>query len=500
MRPAAALLAFLLFCVLATMNSAGYRYGASDQAFYIPAVLGHLDPDLFPRDRALIESQSKLMLLDEGLASVASLTGWSLPTVFLVGYVGGLALLLWGLVLLARALAFSAWGTTALVLAMTLRHQIPRTAVNTLEGYLHPRMLAFGLGVLALATFLRGRGWSALAIAIAAGLVHSTTALWFTVWIAVAFAVSDIDARRPLQWIAGAAVVASGWLVWFGPLAERLVVMDEQWLAVLDNKSYLFPTGWGWDTWAMNLAYPVALVALYRARRAHGAERAGERGLVAGALCLCAIFLASLPFIAWRVAFAVQLQISRMFWMLDFAVTVYLVWLLVDSPFWEGRRWQRWRLTPRVAGRVVVAALAVASLARGGYVMWIEHPDRKIFETQLVENAWGDVMAWAARQPRDIHVLADPGHAWRYGTSVRVAGRRDVYQEGVKDEAIAMYSPEIARRVAARRRDLGGFDGLTPERARELAAAYDLHYLVSERSLDLPLAYRNERFRVYDLR
>ena len=32
------------------MNSAGYRYAASDQAFYIPAVLRHLDPALFPRD------------------------------------------------------------------------------------------------------------------------------------------------------------------------------------------------------------------------------------------------------------------------------------------------------------------------------------------------------------------------------------------------------------------------------------------------------------------
>ena len=45
--PSAVAVAFVL---LATLNSAGYRYGASDQAFYIPAVLRHLDPALFPRD------------------------------------------------------------------------------------------------------------------------------------------------------------------------------------------------------------------------------------------------------------------------------------------------------------------------------------------------------------------------------------------------------------------------------------------------------------------
>ena len=53
--------AFCLFVVLATLNSAGYRYGASDQAFYIPAVTRQLDPALFPRDRALIDAQARLI-------------------------------------------------------------------------------------------------------------------------------------------------------------------------------------------------------------------------------------------------------------------------------------------------------------------------------------------------------------------------------------------------------------------------------------------------------
>ena len=34
----------LPFVVLATFNSAGYRYGASDQAFYVPAILEQLNP------------------------------------------------------------------------------------------------------------------------------------------------------------------------------------------------------------------------------------------------------------------------------------------------------------------------------------------------------------------------------------------------------------------------------------------------------------------------
>ena len=42
-----------LFCLLAILNCGGYRYGIGDQAFYVPAVVQHLDPALFPRDRTL---------------------------------------------------------------------------------------------------------------------------------------------------------------------------------------------------------------------------------------------------------------------------------------------------------------------------------------------------------------------------------------------------------------------------------------------------------------
>ena len=47
--------------------------------------------------------------------------------------------------------------------ALTLRHRIPDTAVNSLEAYLHPRQLAFAAGLVGIAVFLRGRTWLAVA-------------------------------------------------------------------------------------------------------------------------------------------------------------------------------------------------------------------------------------------------------------------------------------------------------------------------------------------------
>ena len=97
-------------------------------------------------------------------------------------------------------------------------------------------------------------------------------------------------------------------------------------------------------------------------------------------------------------------------------------------------------------------------------------------------------------------MLADPGHAWKYGTSVRVAGERDVYLEEVKDLALALYSRDVAIESLTRIHDAGNFDALTPDELRNLAVRYDLDYLVIERDVALPLAYRNDQFRIYELR
>ena len=69
------------------MNSAGYRFGASDQAFYAPAVLKAIDPALYPRDSALIRSQAHLTLVDDVLGPVLRTRSIPLPAAF-VGTAG----------------------------------------------------------------------------------------------------------------------------------------------------------------------------------------------------------------------------------------------------------------------------------------------------------------------------------------------------------------------------------------------------------------------------
>ena len=310
--------AFCLFVVLATLNSAGYRYGASDQAFYIPAVLRHLDPALFPQDRVLIDAQARLIVVDEILAGAVRLTRVSIPHLFFALYVTSLLLLVAGASRIGAHLYRTRWAVVALGAAMTLRHAIAKTGANTLEGYFHPRQLAFALGLLAVAGFLERRERLAAALLLAAALVHPTTAIWFMAWLGVAAWLARPEWRKALAACAAVLVVAGGFALWRGPLAGRLVRMDAEWLAVIADRDYLFPLAWPLNVWITNLVAIPIILACWRARVRANLTVSGETPLVIGAMGLAAIFFAWLPFSAAHVAIAVQMQVTRVFWLIDF--------------------------------------------------------------------------------------------------------------------------------------------------------------------------------------
>ena len=219
---AAHVLGAAAFTLLATLNAAGYRYGVGDQAGLHP-----VDParastaGLFPRDSALIDAQSRLFVFDELLARAIGLVPASLEAWFLALYLLTLVLLYAGLIRLGDRLLVSRWSIAAFVAVCAVRHRIAKTSANTLEGYFHPRQLAFAIGVLGLGEMLRARPWTALAAAAAAGAVHPMTGLWFVVWIGVALFVEQ-PRLRPALTVGGALGVAAG----VGLLAAGFLPVD----------------------------------------------------------------------------------------------------------------------------------------------------------------------------------------------------------------------------------------------------------------------------------
>jgi hypothetical protein len=477
------------FVLLCTLNSAGYRYGASDLAFYVPAALERLDPSLFPRDRALIASQARLTMIDETIAVLARVSSLSLPSLFAALYVITLALLLLGAWLVACRLYRSGWTMAALTVALTLKHEIAKSGTNTLEGYFHPRQLAFSLGVLALAALIGRRFAIAAMLVIAGGMLHPTTALWFAVWLGVAAWINEPRWRVQLTAAAVLTLAAGALLLTTGPLAGRLVIMDPEWLATLVTKDYLFPLDWPVYVWVLNLAYVPIIWFIYRRRLAAGVLVAGEAGIVVGCLSLVLVFAAALPLNAARLAIVIQLQIPRVFWMLDFLAVTYACWLLIEAGGLTRRR-----------AAFVTLALLLGSSTRSAYIKFIKFPERPIAQIRVPDTDWGRAMTWARGTARDSNWLAHPFHAVQYGSSLRVAGERDVFVEGIKDAAIGMYERDVAMRTRDRLQELDDYDVMTAERARALASKYGLDFMVSEEDLALPIAYSSGTLRVYRLR
>jgi hypothetical protein len=352
--------------------------------------------------------------------------------------------------------------------------------VNSLEPYFQPRILALGLGIIALAMFLRGRQAATVALVAMAALFHVTTALWFAVLLGTALIVSDRRWRFP-----GAVGVLAG----AAALAIAIAVsptMDALWVESLGGRNFIFVNQWPLWAWAANFGLLALLWIAHTVRRRRGTATPRDAALAWGATALAALFLVTLPAVAAHRALAVQFQFSRVFWIIDLLAALYGIAALGES------------LRPRHRAAVAVILIAAAT-ARGSYVMLQEHPERQLFEVSLPDAPWFDAMRWIGRQPIDVHVLADPGHAYKYGASVRVAAGRDVLLEDDKDSAVAMYSRPIAERVVDRRRALGDFSNLTVDGVRGLARRYNLTYLVTESTLPLPGAYRNERFRIYAL-
>jgi hypothetical protein len=478
--------ALLLFAIVATANSGGYRYGISDQAFYVPAIALDNHPDLFPRDRAVLGPQLRLWPGGRALAAVTRWSGDDLPRVFAAFYVVtlvalGVAALAW-----ARSLGLSVWAAGAFLTLLTLRHRIAKTGANSLEGYAHPRMLAFAIGLGVLAYVVRRRWWPAAALLVLALIVHPTTGAWFAIVAGLAAAWP----HRPRASFADLTVLT---IIVAGMFVEAIATgvltrMDADWLGALADKDYLFPAAWPAYAWISNLAYPAIVFAIYTRRRRLGLAPNGERGLVAGLLLLVVAFLISVPLTQLRVALAVQLQVNRVFWLLDAAVALYVAWWLVDD---VGRR----------HATTIVAILALAAVGRGVYILKAE-ARRPLAQLQLPADAWTDAMTWLSRQPASWNVLADPGHAWKYGSSVRVAALRDTVLEAGKDSAMSMYDRSAALRVAERARALVGFPDLSTDQLRALDARYDVDVVVepADRPLALPVLYRNGGFAIYDLR
>ncbi|MCK7478775.1 MAG: hypothetical protein M0C28_16410 [Candidatus Moduliflexus flocculans] len=137
----------------------------------------------------------------------------------------------------------------------------------------------------------------------------------------------------------GLAAVVAAWVIGWGPLSAQLGPHGRRLAGRAGGQGLPVRHASGRRTCGR---WPslYAARAGRRVRRAPASRRdAAARGArwSSGSPRWLAIFAATLPLVAARVALAVQFQVSRMFWMLDLTATVYAVWALADDGAPEAR-------------------------------------------------------------------------------------------------------------------------------------------------------------------
>jgi hypothetical protein len=286
----------VLFILLATANGAGYRYGVSDQAFYIPVVTRSLEPAAFPRDASLIDAEAT-----DGARRAPrrvhsrhrSVARDALPR----GYIVSMALLWTGLVLIGKRGAFKPvghGGTRGRVLDAapdsTNEREFARTVLSPPDARVRDWHTGGG-------SVMRRRAWIAIALVALCAVMHITTACG-----------SRHDRGRAVG--AGRAASKIGHRGgWRGdrhpvlgsharPLRDAAVTMDETWLQAVASKDSLFATQWPIWAWVANLGFLALLHWAHRVRERRGRRTTGRCRARLGCDDARGVVSATLPWVA----------------------------------------------------------------------------------------------------------------------------------------------------------------------------------------------------------
>jgi hypothetical protein len=495
----------LLLLTAAAILVHGYHYGVQDGACYMPAIEKRIDPQLFPLDASFFLTPARYSLLVPALASTVRYTGISLEAASLAWQVLGLFLLLAAARKLARlcyADPHAQWGALITVWG-TLLLPVAGTGIAITERYLHPRNLALGAVVFAIAAAFehqpRALAWLAGAVAIhptigICGVFHCAVQWWGAPRRTVRLRSGPGPAAKTQsdpgkRSVAGGAMLGAPLLLLFfglgtaqptslaphrlSRLASLLPTPDPLWRAILQTRPYLFVTRWHWYEW-LGVAAPMVLLlvlaSVAQAEDALAAHLARRAALAAVLGTAGSLVIATVP----ALIVLVPTEPMRVLQFVYFAFVFIAGGLL--GKYVLVAHGARWTLFVLALSAIFYAADKVEYPASAH----IEWPGAH------ASNAWLASFAWArANTPQGALFALDPLYTLRSGEDAhgfRAYAERSMLADWVKDRSIVEVNPDVAFawwQQTQATRDWGQF------RKRDfarLAKFYGVDWAVLERS------------------
>jgi hypothetical protein len=252
----------ILFFATLGLLVMGYHPGFEDDGIYLAAVKSHLNPALYPYDADFFRLQLQASFFDKWVADFVHVSKISIATTELLLQFASIALIVFDCWSIARRLfaeECAHWAGVALVVAMfTL--PVAGTALYMVDQHLHPRTVATGILLLAVARILDGKKWQAAALLLLAFLVHPLMAVMgasFCLFL-ILTTMERMPSWRPTGNASFALFVPLGWI--FAPATPA-------WKHAVEVHTYFFLYRWEWYEWLGALAPLFLFWLLWRIAR-----------------------------------------------------------------------------------------------------------------------------------------------------------------------------------------------------------------------------------------
>lgn len=409
----------------------GYHPGVEDDAVYLSAIQRRLDPALYPHDAKLFTLQMQASIFDKMMAACVQVTHMPLAWAELLGQFLAALFLLWGCWRIARRCFTSAagqWAGVALVGAL-FSLPVAGTALYIVDQYLHPRAIATGLILAAMAAVLERRVALGTVLLAAAVVMHPIMGAFgvsycLILWIAERGGVWRV---RPQNAAALAVGIVPTWIF------EK---PSPAWRAALDTRNYYFLGRWTWYEW-LGVIAPIFILggmALW-ARRAERPVMAR----LAGCAAVFAVFQLAVGCVVLLTPGLIRLMPMQP---MRYLHLVYLLMAvlgggLIGEKVLRRHAWG-WALLflPLTAGMF----WAQRSLFPG-----TEHLE---LPGVVSRNPWLEAFAWVrANTPEDAYFALDPDYMELPEEdfhSFRGLAQRSELADWVKDAAVATQVPDLA--------------------------------------------------------
>jgi hypothetical protein len=493
-------LAFRPICILLLLTAAamlihGYHAGVEDQDVYLAAVNKSLSPELYPVNSVFFTEQMKSSLFIQAVAGSVRLTGIPVPWALLLWQAGSTLLVLLGCWRVASACFESEAARWAGVLLVTVLLTMPiaGTALFLVDPYLHPRALATGAILLALASCLDKKWLLTGAWLLAAGVMHPLMAL-FGVSLIV-FAGVEPWAKRQTETgedelgvgKAEIAEVATAFMLLpLGLLTHPSLAWKEATLA----RRYYFPLQWTWYEW-LGLIAPVVLVWWFGriARRYEMAtmERLARRLVVFALFQFAVGALMTFPAVTEQLS-----SFQPMRWLHIFYFLFLLMAGGLAAEFVLQRKAWRWAIL------FIPLAATMFFVQRDLY----RYSDHIEWPGQMPKNPWAKAFLWSdVHTPQDAVFAIDPKYMGLHeedGYGMRALAKRSLLAENEKDPGAATVFPELATQWQEQVHAQRGIESFTLAQFHQLNRRYGVSWAVlpvtAEVRLECP--YRNEAAQV----